>query len=155
MRVQMSWRLPKGYRREDVAGGDMDPSFASILGNRLGIIASLVNNGSCVLDVGTDHGYLPIALMKSGKALKVIASDKNILPLDNARQSLERINDEALEQLELRLGDGLAVLSCGEVDTVTVSGVGGKVISEILFGAEGDAGEVRGAFPACWAERAR
>eukprot|EP00960_Hanusia_phi_P063588 765518-Hanusia_phi.AAC.7 len=128
--VEMSWRLPKAFRKEEVAGEEMDQSFASILGNRLGIIASLVHNGSRVLDVGTDHAYLPIALVKSGKSVRVIASDKNFLPLENARQSLERINDKELEGIELRLGDGLSVLAQDEVDTVTVSGVGGKIREE-------------------------
>ena len=61
-----------------------------MLGPRLATIASLVPKGSAVLDVGTDHGYLSIGLLRSGRATYVIASDVMEKPLNNCRLNVER-----------------------------------------------------------------
>ena len=96
---------------------------------RLDAIKNFVQ-GSKVADVGTDHAYLPIDLVKSRKILKVIATDKNFGPCQAARKN---ISDAGLENfIEVRQGDGLKVLSIGEVDTICISGMGGVLIAEIL-----------------------
>ena len=55
------------------------------LSKRLYAVASLVTEGASVADIGTDHGYIPIYLMKEGIASKVIALDINKGPLERAR----------------------------------------------------------------------
>ncbi len=99
------------------------------LSKRLSVIASLVPNGARVCDIGTDHGYLSIHLSKSGKAKKIIASDISPLPLENARKNIQIAG---VEDIELRLCDGLAGIKENEVDTVIIAGMGGEVIAEIL-----------------------
>ena len=100
------------------------------LDDRLQALADFVEPGSRVADVGTDHGYLAIELIKSGKADFVIASDKNSGPLEAAGRSLKM--EGLTDKITLRLGDGVQVLKPGEVDTVCLAGMGGVLMSEIL-----------------------
>ncbi len=104
-----------------------------VLSKRLSLIADLVPESTRVCDVGTDHGYLAIHLLKSGKASKVIATDINEKPLNKARQNIERAE---LEGISLRLCDGLEGVVSDEFDTVVIAGIGGEVISGILKRAE-------------------
>lgn len=52
------------------------------LGDRLQALADFVPQGSRVADIGTDHGYLAVELVKSGKVKFVVASDKNAGPYE-------------------------------------------------------------------------
>jgi len=86
--------------------------------------------GSRVADIGTDHGYLAIELIKNKIAVSVIASDKNIQPLEAAKKN---INAAQLENnIDLRLGDGLQSLKAGEVNIICIAGMGGALICDIL-----------------------
>ena len=86
--------------------------------------------GSRVADIGTDHGYLAIELIKNKIAVFVIASDKNYQPLEAARKN---INIENLKHdVDLRLGDGLKILNPGEVNVICIAGMGGALICDIL-----------------------
>ena len=96
---------------------------------RLSKIASLVPKGAFVCDVGTDHGFLPIFLMQSGKVRGVIATDINEKPLKKAMENIEKAKAEGIT---LKLCDGLSGVKAGEVDTVIIAGMGGEVISGIL-----------------------
>jgi tRNA (adenine22-N1)-methyltransferase len=99
------------------------------LSARLKTVFDLIESGACVADIGTDHAFLPIALIKSGKAKRVIACDIREKPLENARKNLERTN---VASVELRLSDGLQNVKANEVDTVVIAGMGGEVISGIM-----------------------
>lgn len=99
------------------------------LNNRLKTVFDLINDGARVVDIGTDHAFLPIALIKSGKAKNVIACDIGEKPLENARKNLERAN---ISSVELRLCDGLCGVFQNEFDTLVIAGMGGEVISGIL-----------------------
>lgn len=96
---------------------------------RLLAVAQLVNEGSIVADIGTDHGYLPIYLIKSGISPRVIAMDVKQGPLNKAKENVE--NYGVGDRITLRISDGLDKLeeSC---DTVTICGMGGKLIAKIL-----------------------
>ena len=99
------------------------------LTKRLSLIASLVPDNSNVCDVGTDHAYLPIMLMKSRKARRVIATDIRPLPLENARKNIAL---SGVVGIETRLCDGLSSVDKSEADTVIIAGIGGEVISGII-----------------------
>lgn len=99
------------------------------LGLRLKLIASLVPDGARVCDVGTDHAYLPIELIKSGKASRVIATDIREKPLENARKNTQK---SGVSGIDLRLCDGLSAVEKSETDTVIIAGMGGEVISGII-----------------------
>jgi len=98
------------------------------LSNRLKAVANLVSQDVSLADVGTDHGYVPIYLMKTGKISKAIAMDVNAGPLKRAK-------DHIIEQdvsIETRLSDGVASLQVGEVECVVVAGMGGALTIHIL-----------------------
>ncbi len=99
------------------------------LSKRLSVIASIVPQGARVCDIGTDHAYLAIELMKSGRAKSVIAADIGQKPLLCARKNVAA---SGVEGIELRLCDGLSGIEAREVDTVVIAGMGGEVISGIL-----------------------
>lgn len=101
------------------------------LDDRLQALAELVAAGARVADIGTDHGYLALELVESGRAAFVVAGDKNIGPCEAARRT---VREAALADglVDVRCGDGLAVLAPGEVDTVCIAGMGGVLMTEIL-----------------------
>ncbi|QEK12341.1 SAM-dependent methyltransferase [Crassaminicella thermophila] len=97
---------------------------------RLLMIANLVKNGSIVADVGTDHGYIPVYLIKNNLAKKVIATDVNKGPIETAQKNIKAYALEAY--IETRLGNGLEPIKPYEVDTVIIAGMGGLLIRDIL-----------------------
>ena len=100
------------------------------LSKRLKSVADMVTKGSKVADIGCDHGYVSIYLVKEKLAMDVIAMDVNKGPLECARQNVER---EGLAQyIELRLSDGLKALSAGEVNSIICAGMGGRLVVKIL-----------------------
>ena len=100
------------------------------LTERLSAAASLVKGGGIVADIGTDHGYLPIYLIQSGKIEKAIAADIGKMPLENARKSVAQY--ELSDEIELRLSDGLNSFKENEVNEIVFAGMGGTLIAEKL-----------------------
>lgn len=94
----------------------------------------MVDPGTRVADIGTDHAYLPIELVKRKKISFAIASDIAQGPLDNARQDIKKAGLET--QIETRLGPGLTTVTVADkVDTVIIAGMGGKLMTQILSDA--------------------
>ncbi|MBQ5683759.1 MAG: SAM-dependent methyltransferase [Peptococcaceae bacterium] len=103
------------------------------LSQRLQAIADFVPQGARVADVGTDHGFLPCYLAQNNHAVKVYACDINAQPLALAQKNVADYN--VGEIVSTRLGNGLAVIEPGEVDVVTIAGMGGSLMIEILDAA--------------------
>ena len=101
-----------------------------MIDSRIKSIINFVHEGSRVADIGADHGYLSIELIKSGRATKVIATEKNIGPFKAAQKNI--LTAQLNNVIDIRLGDGLKVLSAGEVDTICIAGMGGALITKIL-----------------------
>ena len=103
------------------------------LSKRLTAVAALVTPGSRLADVGTDHGYIPIWLVKNGRIPCAVAMDVNKGPLLRAE---ENIREEGLEEkIETRLSDGLKKLCPGEADAAVIAGMGGALTIYILEAA--------------------
>lgn len=100
------------------------------LTDRLLKIASLASDGKKIADIGTDHGYIPVYLLKEGKVPFAVLADVNKGPLDNAHK--EVIQNNLLDKVDLRLGSGIEILEIGEVEEVIIAGMGGILISELL-----------------------
>lgn len=100
------------------------------LAKRLAALAAYVPAGSVAADIGTDHAYLPIFLVKEGICPRVIATDLNPGPFRSAGRKVEEYN--LADKIDLRLGDGLKALEQGEADVVVLAGMGGNTIREIL-----------------------
>lgn len=102
------------------------------LSARMERLASKVPYGSRLADVGTDHGYIPIALVLGGRISFAVAMDVNPGPLKRAE---EHIRGQKLSAyIETRLSDGLTALRAGEADTVLIAGMGGALTVRILKG---------------------
>ncbi|MFL8710094.1 tRNA (adenine(22)-N(1))-methyltransferase [Clostridioides sp. GD02377] len=100
------------------------------LTDRLLKIASLVSDGKKIADIGTDHGYIPVYLLKEGRVPFAVLADVNKGPLDNAHK--EVIQNNLLDKVDLRLGSGIEVLEVGEIEEIIIAGMGGILISELL-----------------------
>ena len=100
------------------------------LSNRLQAVARQIPPGLTVADIGTDHGYLPVYLVVNDIAPRVIASDRGKRPLDSAQQLVSLLSLE--NQIDIRLGDGLAVLRPAEAEVICLAGMGGMAIKEII-----------------------
>ncbi len=102
-----------------------------MLSKRLEAVASFVPDEVRMADIGCDHAYLPIALLERKRVTRAIGCDINEGPLEAARKNAARA-DVDLSLLDLRLGDGLSALSPGEVDVVTLAGMGAGLMVDIL-----------------------
>ena len=97
---------------------------------RLDKVCAQLGRGKCLLDVGTDHGLLPIFAIRRGAAERAIASDLRKGPLAKCRENVARAG--LTDRIEMRRGDGLEVLTPGEADMIAICGMGGLLIEEIL-----------------------
>lgn len=100
------------------------------LSARMSLAASKVTAGSRLADVGTDHGYIPIALVLSGRISRAVAMDVNEGPLERARENIHAYGLDTY--ISVRLSDGLKELRPGEADTVLIAGMGGPLTARIL-----------------------
>ncbi len=100
---------------------------------RLQAIADQVEQGAHLVDVGTDHAYLPVWLLLDRRIDHAIAADLREGPLSRARETAEQYG--VTEQLSFRLCDGLSGIQPHEVDTITIAGMGGETIAAILEAA--------------------
>ena len=100
------------------------------LSKRLQAVADLVGNNLVVADVGTDHGYIPIYLIESGKCEKAFAMDVNEGPLLRAKDHIRAYG--LAERITTRLSDGVTALEVGECEAVVVAGMGGALAVKIM-----------------------
>ena len=103
-----------------------------VLDERMFLIASLVRDGSVPADIGTDHGYVPIYLVKSGICPMAVASDVNSGPLATARLNAEKFGVE--DRITFCLSDGLSDMEPARlgVTDVLICGMGGELIARII-----------------------
>ena len=107
------------------------------LSKRLETIVEMVpvtGKDSCVADIGTDHGFVPIRLMELEKAGHAIAMDVRKGPLLRAQEHVRSFGMQ--DRIETRLSDGMQKLKAGEADTVVIAGMGGELMLRILKQAE-------------------
>lgn len=100
------------------------------LGPRLEAVAALVLPGEPSLDVGTDHGSLPAALVVRGRVPRAVASDLRPAPLAVAAATIARLR--VGDRVALRCADGLRAIDPGEVATITITGMGPDTVVAIL-----------------------
>lgn len=98
---------------------------------RLALAASMVRPGSVVCDVGTDHAYLPIWLIRQGISPAAVACDINEGPLSSARE--HAVQSGCAAQMSFYLADGLSGidLAAEGVRDIVICGMGGELIARI------------------------
>lgn len=96
---------------------------------RLEKIANLVEEGKSVIDIGTDHGLVPLYLAK-----KEISKD--ILATDISKKSLQKLEDKLDNDLKkiikTKVCDGLDGIDIKKGQIAIVAGMGAVTIIEIL-----------------------
>lgn len=100
------------------------------ISKRLSRIASFVSTGAIVCDIGTDHGYVPIYLIKNKISPFVIASDIGEGPLKTAEKNIEAAG--LIGSIKLVKSDGFKDIRDDRFDTAVIAGMGGELIAEIL-----------------------
>ena len=100
------------------------------LSKRMNAVVSMVKKCDTVADIGTDHGYVPIYIIKNGISKKAFACDVNKGPLEKAKTNISNYN--CSDFIETRLGSGLSVIKPFEVDTAIIAGMGGMLVIDIL-----------------------
>ena len=101
---------------------------------RLECIADKIPDGVGVIDVGTDHGYLPVALACRGYRGNVFASDIGQAPLRTAR--VHATEAGVSDRIRFLCGDGLELCPPDAVDCIVIAGMGGDTICGILDRSE-------------------
>ncbi len=97
-------------------------------------VAAMVTSGGVLADVGTDHGYIPIALIQRQKIKSAIAMDINKGPLARAQDNIA--SAQLGDYIQTRLSDGVAALGEGEADSILIAGMGGELVIHILSEGE-------------------
>ncbi len=105
-----------------------------LLTERLRCVATCVRRGRVVADIGTDHAHLPVALVSAGICPRAIAGDVVSGPVDAARRTVTEAG--LTDKIDVRLGDGLAVLRPEEAQEIVIAGMGGETVAAILEAAE-------------------
>ncbi|WP_305886488.1 tRNA (adenine(22)-N(1))-methyltransferase TrmK [Pseudomonas sp. Irchel 3H3] len=101
------------------------------LSMRLERVAAHVPAGARLADIGSDHGYLPVALMRRGAITAAVAGELAATPFHSAQRT---VRDNGLQAcISVRLANGLAALEAAdEISALTICGMGGETIRDIL-----------------------
>ena len=102
-----------------------------MISKRLELVASFVPQGAILLDVGSDHAYLPIELVERGQIKNAIAGEVVEGPYQSAVKNVEAHGLK--EKIQVRLANGLAAFEeADQVSVITIAGMGGRLIARIL-----------------------
>ncbi len=103
-----------------------------VLDDRLMLIASMVRDGAVPLDVGTDHAYVPIYLIKNNICKRAVASDVNNKPLTKACENAQRFG--VFDKISFCLANGISEVHPEQygVTDIIIAGMGGELIAEII-----------------------
>jgi tRNA (adenine22-N1)-methyltransferase len=105
------------------------------LSMRLERVAELVPTGARLADIGSDHGYLPVALINRGVITAAVAGEVALTPFRSAERSVRESGLE--ERITVRLANGLAAIETAVgVTAITLCGMGGETIRDILDGGK-------------------
>jgi tRNA (adenine22-N1)-methyltransferase len=109
----------------------MDPVRSGpVLSVRLSGVAGLIPTCRRVIDVGSDHAYLPIHLVKVGRCITAIARDVREGPVAVARRNIAK--SRTADRVFAEVADGLDGMDCLPDDVVVVAGLGGLETADIL-----------------------
>lgn len=103
----------------------------TLLSKRLQAVYQMVDKNTRVADIGSDHAYLPVELIETNIASFAIAGEVAKGPMSRSKEDVDKFG--LSEKIDVRLGDGLAVINEDDkVDTVVIAGMGGILIKDIL-----------------------
>jgi tRNA (adenine22-N1)-methyltransferase len=101
------------------------------LSMRLERVAAHVPAGARLADIGSDHAYLPVALMHRGAIAAAVAGEVALTPFSAAERT---VRENGLDQrITVRLANGLAAIEPGDdITAISICGMGGETIRDIL-----------------------
>ena len=102
----------------------------SAINARLLSAAELTRQDATFADIGTDHAYLPLFLLESGRIKSAVCSDINEGPLASAKKNAEERG--MMDKMSFILTDGATVLSGLGVTDYAICGMGGELIADII-----------------------
>ena len=100
------------------------------LDGRLSSAAKFVRQGARFADIGTDHAYLPIFLLESGRIDCAVCSDINEGPLASAKENA--LAAGVYDKIDFTLANGADGLIDKDITDVAICGMGGELIAEII-----------------------
>ncbi len=101
------------------------------LSMRLERVAELVPTGARLADIGSDHGYLPVALIKRGVITAAVAGEVALTPFRSAERTVRESGLE--ERVTVRMANGLAAIEPADgITAISLCGMGGETIRDIL-----------------------
>lgn len=100
------------------------------LSHRLQTVAKYIQQDAFLADIGSDHAYLPVYCVQKARIQKAIAGEVAKGPFESAKNTVEQFG--LSEQIDVRMADGLDAVTGDEVDHITICGMGGKLIRDIL-----------------------
>ncbi len=101
------------------------------LSRRLERVAAHVPAGARLADIGSDHAYLPVALMRRGAIASAVAGEVALTPYNAALRS---VRENGLEgSIVVRHASGLRAIEADDgITAITMCGMGGETIRDIL-----------------------
>ena len=111
------------------------------ISDRLATVASLIPSGAHLVDIGTDHGSVPIWLLQNHKIATAIAMDVNKGPLARAKENRDKYG--FTDVMDLRLSNGFEKLHPGEGDSVLIAGMGGPLMIRIIEAGRKNASSIQ------------
>lgn len=107
------------------------------LSMRLERVAAHVPSGARLADIGSDHGYLPVALMRRGVITAAVAGEVALTPFRSAERTVRESGQDL--RITVRLANGLAAIEPEDgITAISLCGMGGETIRDIL-----DSGKAR------------
>ncbi|MEM7475718.1 MAG: class I SAM-dependent methyltransferase [Planctomycetota bacterium] len=106
------------------------PKLDNRLQQLIEMICEWTPRGSVHLDIGSDHGGLLQELLRRSHVARGIAVEINEQPFQNSCQQL------AGSPVDVRRGDGLQVVASGEMESLSISGMGGRTMTQVLSTGE-------------------
>ncbi|SFN10322.1 MULTISPECIES: tRNA (adenine(22)-N(1))-methyltransferase TrmK [unclassified Pseudomonas] len=101
------------------------------LSMRLERVAAHVPAGARLADIGSDHGYLPVALMRRGAITAAVAGEVAMTPFHAAERTVR--DNELSARITVRLANGLAAIEPQDgITAISICGMGGETIRDIL-----------------------
>ncbi|MBS7561864.1 tRNA (adenine(22)-N(1))-methyltransferase TrmK [Pseudomonas sp. RC4D1] len=121
----------------DVRGEKGQQLKQQTLSMRLARVAAHVPAGARLADIGSDHGYLPLALISRGAIVAAVAGEVALTPFRSAQRAVRESGME--QQIDVRLANGLAAIEPADgITAISLCGMGGETIRDIL-----DSGQAR------------
>ncbi len=97
---------------------------------RMRAICSLVNDGGCVCDVGTDHAFVPIELVSSGRCKSAVITD---ISLPSLEKGIDNVKKNGLsDKISACHCNGTLGIDVSSITDIVIAGMGGELIASII-----------------------